>query len=281
MRHWLLRRAAQQAVRQGACVSVSEPLFATTLSTRPSRRPRQLWVRGLARSSLDAPETPFDKAVAFVVTVGYDAKVARGVVQALQDSGLSGEGLLAASRALAGRWEVGEDEGLEALVASVQQEIQAQQNTEIVTIHVVPGSAWDSSEGDLDVSDDLDAVPAWEDSDPSLQKRAFIVKAYAGTSLTDVAKFGTLEGASTLGEYLECACSGIMACSTCHVVVDRAWSDRVGIADENEQDMIDLAYGPRHTSRLGCQVVLTPAINGLVLWLPKGHNNIMDHIPFE
>ena len=37
--------------------------------------------------------------------------------------------------------------------------------------------------------------------------------------MTDVAKFGDGDGAQVLGEMIECACSGIMACSTCHVVV--------------------------------------------------------------
>jgi 2Fe-2S ferredoxin len=96
-----------------------------------------------------------------------------------------------------------------------------------------------------------------------------------------VAKFGTGEGASTLGEYIECACSGIMACSTCHVVVDEKWFDKVGPPCEAEQDMLDLAYSPRDTSRLACQIVLTKEWDGLVVKLPKGANNLMDFVPFE
>jgi 2Fe-2S ferredoxin len=87
--------------------------------------------------------------------------------------------------------------------------------------------------------------------------------------------------AQQLGEYLECACSGVMACSTCHVVVAPEWFSRVGAPDEAEQDMLDLAYEPQATSRLGCQLVLTPNLDGLVVHLPRSANNLMDPIPFS
>lgn len=236
----------------------------------------------MSRSSLDAPETAADKAVAFVVKVGYDPEIAKGVVDALKESGLSGEALLASVRSMAGRWEVGEDEGLESLAASVEQDLKARKNFKVVTVHVVPGNAWESGEEEDEVGYELyDEVPCIDDYPPATKRRSFVVKAYEGTTLTDVAKFGQLEGASTLGEYLECACSGIMACSTCHVVVDRKWFEKVGEPNEDEQDMLDLAYSPRRTSRLGCQITLTSEMDGIVLWLPKGHNNLMDHIPFE
>ena len=234
--------------------------------------------RSLSRSSSDAPETPYDKAVTFVVSVGYERNVAMGVVDALKQSGgLSGESLLSMVRHLAGRWEVGQDQGLEALAASVKQDLAAKQGVRQVAITVVPPTAWDSAE---DVATEH-VVPNFEDLAETAQKRAFVVQAYQGVSLTDVAKFGTGEGAETLGEYLECACSGIMACSTCHVIVDKAWFDATGPPSDDEQDMIDLAYGPRPTSRLGCKVVLTEELDGLIVFLPKGSNNIMDHIPFE
>jgi len=114
-----------------------------------------------------------------------------------------------------------------------------------------------------------------------MMSRAFEVEALEGTSLTDVAKFGDGEGASTLGEYIECACSGIMACSTCHVIVDDQWFQKVGEPTEAEQDMLDLAYSPRDTSRLGCQIVLDQKLEGLVVKIPKGANNLMDFVPFQ
>ena len=45
--------------------------------------------------------------------------------------------------------------------------------------------------------------------------------------------------------------------------------------------MLDLAHEPRDNSRLGCQLVFTPDLDGLELEVPDGANNLMDHIPFE
>ena len=102
---------------------------------------------------------------------------------------------------------------------------------------------------------------------------------FEGASLTDLVKFDSSDGARQLAEHIECACSGVMACSTCHVVVDPIWYEAVGAADEDEEDMLDLAHDPRRTSRLGCQVKLTPALDGMVVWVPHGANNMMDDIP--
>ena len=48
-----------------------------------------------------------------------------------------------------------------------------------------------------------------------------------------------------------------MACSTCHVIVDKAWYDKLPGSTEDEEDMLDLAFGLTHTSRLGCQIKMT------------------------
>jgi 2Fe-2S ferredoxin len=218
--------------------------------------------------------TPYEKAVAFVVAVGHEPAVARGVVDALRESGLSGEALLAAARRMAGRWEVGEDEGLEALAASVRQALAEKEGRSVVTFKVVPPTAWRSAEGQEDYQETAD-------DRERMMKRAFDVEALEGLSITDVAKFGTGKGASTLGEFLECACSGIMACSTCHVVLEPAWFAAVGPPCDAEQDMLDLAYSCRSTSRLGCQIVLTKELDGMIIRLPAGANNLMDFVPFQ
>mmetsp|Transcript_15402 Transcript_15402/g.28696 ORF Transcript_15402/g.28696 Transcript_15402/m.28696 type:complete len:115 (-) Transcript_15402:177-521(-) len=114
-----------------------------------------------------------------------------------------------------------------------------------------------------------------------MMQRAFSIQAMTGLTLADVAKFGEGDGADNLGEMLECACAGIMACSTCHVVIDPKWYHLVGEPSEAEQDMLDLAYAPRRTSRLGCQVILEETMDGMVVRLPRGANNLMDFVPFE
>ena len=61
---------------------------------------------------------------------------------------------------------------------------------------------------------------------------------------------------------LEGTCEGQMACSTCHVLVAKEWFARLPEASEDEEDMLDLAYGVRPTSRLSCQITLTDALDG-------------------
>jgi ferredoxin len=67
---------------------------------------------------------------------------------------------------------------------------------------------------------------------------------------------------------IEGACGGVMACSTCHVVVDAQWYDKLPPASDDEMDMLDLAPGLTRTSRLGCQIRLTTAMDGLVVRVP-------------
>ena len=84
-----------------------------------------------------------------------------------------------------------------------------------------------------------------------------------------------LEVAHRNGVDLEGACEGSLACSTCHVIVDPAFYDRLGEPGEDEEDMLDLAFGLTHTSRLGCQIIVTEALDGIVLRLPAATRNVM------
>ena len=74
---------------------------------------------------------------------------------------------------------------------------------------------------------------------------------------------------------IEGACEGSLACATCHVIVDPEWYDRLGDPSEDEEDMLDLAFGLKPTSRLGCQIVMTEELDGLVVTLPKEVNNML------
>ncbi|MBY6218380.1 MULTISPECIES: 2Fe-2S iron-sulfur cluster-binding protein [Qipengyuania] len=84
--------------------------------------------------------------------------------------------------------------------------------------------------------------------------------AEAGDSLLRVAQ--------AAGMPLEGTCEGQMACSTCHVVVDKDWFGRLAQASEEEEDMLDLAAGVRRTSRLSCQIVLGEELDGLTVTIP-------------
>ncbi|KAK4690052.1 hypothetical protein P7C73_g56, partial [Tremellales sp. Uapishka_1] len=91
---------------------------------------------------------------------------------------------------------------------------------------------------------------------------------------------------------LEGACEGSVACSTCHVIISPEQYDRLPEPDDEENDMLDLAFGLEDTyvdpqgrgtglmghsgirSRLGCQVHLSKNIDGLIATLPSATRNM-------
>lgn len=65
-------------------------------------------------------------------------------------------------------------------------------------------------------------------------------------------------------------CGGTLTCATCHVYVDPAWAERLPAPVSDETDMLDFAAAPvQSASRLSCQIVLTPELDGLVVNLPE------------
>lgn len=94
-----------------------------------------------------------------------------------------------------------------------------------------------------------------------------VVDAPEGLSVLEIAHRNKLD--------LEGACEGSLACSTCHVVIDPAWFDRLPEPTEDEEDMLDLAFGLTRTSRLGCQLIMSPELDGLVVRLPGGSRNVL------
>ncbi len=93
------------------------------------------------------------------------------------------------------------------------------------------------------------------------------VDAPLGLSILEIARRHNID--------LEGACEGSLACSTCHVVVDPQWYELLQDASEDEEDMLDLAFGLTKTSRLGCQIRMTEELDGLTVRLPGGTNNQM------
>ena len=83
-----------------------------------------------------------------------------------------------------------------------------------------------------------------------------------------------LEAAQAAGMPIEGTCEGQMACSTCHVIVAAEWFARLVPASEDEEDMLDLAAGVVRTSRLSCQIELTPALDGLEVRIPGEARNM-------
>lgn len=64
-------------------------------------------------------------------------------------------------------------------------------------------------------------------------------------------------------------CGGEILCSTCHCYVDEEWLGRLPPRLKKESDLIDFVCEPTERSRLSCQLVLTEALDGLVLHVPK------------
>jgi ferredoxin, 2Fe-2S len=93
------------------------------------------------------------------------------------------------------------------------------------------------------------------------------VEAPIGLSVLEIAHRNKID--------LEGACEGSLACSTCHVIVEPEWYEMLSTATEDEEDMLDLAFGLTQTSRLGCQIIMTEELNGLVVRLPSATRNMM------
>ncbi len=74
---------------------------------------------------------------------------------------------------------------------------------------------------------------------------------------------------------IEGACEGSLACSTCHVIVDAEDFERLPEATEDEEDMLDLAFGLTPTSRLGCQIIISEELDGLTVSLPAATRNML------
>jgi ferredoxin, 2Fe-2S len=91
------------------------------------------------------------------------------------------------------------------------------------------------------------------------------VEAPLGLSVLEIAHRNSVD--------IEGACEGSLACSTCHVIVDGAWFGKLAKPTEDEEDMLDLAFDLQETSRLGCQLIMTDALDGLVVKLPSGSRN--------
>jgi 2Fe-2S ferredoxin len=71
---------------------------------------------------------------------------------------------------------------------------------------------------------------------------------------------------------IEGACGGSLSCATCHVVVDSKFYDtleQVIPKKEDEDDMLDLAFGLTKTSRLSCQIIMQDKFDGLTVKIPK------------
>jgi 2Fe-2S ferredoxin len=92
--------------------------------------------------------------------------------------------------------------------------------------------------------------------------RRHTLRARVGRSLMRTAVDGGIDG-------IAADCGGCLSCATCHVIVDAVWSAKLPLPSGDERAMLEMTAAPRQsTSRLSCQIELTPALDGLVVQLP-------------
>ena len=92
------------------------------------------------------------------------------------------------------------------------------------------------------------------------------IDAEVGKSILEVAHANEIE--------LEGACDGSLACSTCHVILSQEVYDSLDPPEEEEEDMLDLAFDLSDTSRLGCQICITKELDGMVAKIPSGAHDM-------
>ncbi|MGE0651800.1 MAG: ferredoxin family 2Fe-2S iron-sulfur cluster binding protein [Alphaproteobacteria bacterium] len=109
-----------------------------------------------------------------------------------------------------------------------------------------------------------------------MPKMTFIDKDGTRKDVDAPVGLSVLEIAHANGIDIEGACEGSLACSTCHVVVAPEDYERLPEATEDEEDMLDLAFGLTATSRLGCQIIMSPELDGLTVTLPQETRNMLD-----
>ena len=113
---------------------------------------------------------------------------------------------------------------------------------------------------------------------PDDEETVMTIDAYVGESLLQVVH----RNSSKYGIELEGACEGVCACATCHVIVqDDSVYDTLEEPSEDEEDMLDMAFGLTETSRLGCQVIVDPTMDGTTIEIPRATRNfyVDGHIP--
>ena len=97
-------------------------------------------------------------------------------------------------------------------------------------------------------------------------KKEVDVKAKLGEHILEIAHKYDVE--------LEGACDASLACSTCHVILENHIYDKISPPKEEEEDLLDLAYGLTETSRLGCQVHVTKEFEDTKIYIPAATRNL-------
>ena len=88
------------------------------------------------------------------------------------------------------------------------------------------------------------------------------IEATAGRTAMEAARDNNIRG-------IRAECGGECSCSTCHCYLDPTWVGRVPSRSQDEASLLEFAFEPRDASRLACQLLVTEALDGLVLHVPE------------
>lgn len=88
------------------------------------------------------------------------------------------------------------------------------------------------------------------------------IEAKSGETVMETAVKNSVPG-------IEADCGGACACATCHVYIDANFLDKVGRPAETERSMLDFVQNPQANSRLGCQITISDALEGLIVTTPE------------
>ena len=91
--------------------------------------------------------------------------------------------------------------------------------------------------------------------------RSVSVEAAVGMSVMRAAVINDVAG-------IDADCGGACACATCHVIVDADWAGRLPAPAQMELDTMEMVSEAQPGSRLSCQVIMTAALDGLVVRTP-------------
>jgi 2Fe-2S ferredoxin len=111
--------------------------------------------------------------------------------------------------------------------------------------------------------------PAADDEDRVLKIR---VRDHEGTEhvLDGLEGWRVMEVIRDWGVGIKAECGGACACGTCHCKVDPEWLDQLVPPSDEELDQLDQIWDAGPTSRLSCQILLRPELDGLTLSLASG-----------
>ena len=97
----------------------------------------------------------------------------------------------------------------------------------------------------------------------SHENEPFEVKAEVGLSLMEAGRDAGVPN-------IVADCGGACACATCHVHIDSEWVDKIdSVLSDTEESMLEFREDRSETSRLSCQIKLTPDLDGLVVRVPE------------